>query len=286
VVSAAVEAVEPAIRRRRHELSVRSGLRMAVIGDAARLQQCLVNLLTNAAKYTDPGGRIWLDVEQHGGQAVIRVTDNGAGIPQALLPHVFELFVQNDRTLDRALGGLGIGLSVVKRLVEMHGGTVSAHSEGAGKGAAFEIRLPLAEAAVLVHEAEPGGPATPCKLLVVDDNRDAAESLCMVLEAEGHDVRCAFSAQQALASAPEWRPDLVLLDIGLPGMDGYEVARRLRAEPALARCCLVALTGYGQPSDQQRARDAGFDHHLVKPAPLEEISRLIRRLAAQDAVDR
>jgi PAS domain S-box-containing protein len=280
VVSAAVEAAEPAIRQRGHELAVRSGLPMAVVGDAARLQQCLVNLLTNAAKYTDPGGHIDVDLTQEEATAVIRVKDDGAGIPNDLLPHVFELFVQSDRTLDRALGGLGIGLSVVKRLVEMHGGTVSAHSEGAGRGASFEIRLPLADAAKLEREAPWRVTAARCKVLIVDDNRDAAESLAMVLEAEGHDVRVALGAEQALALAPDWRPGFILLDIGLPGMDGYEVARRLRAEPALKGCHLVALTGYGQPSDQQRALQAGFDHHIVKPAPLEDISRLLCRAAA------
>jgi PAS domain S-box-containing protein len=277
VVSAAVEAAEPAIRQRRHELSVRSGLPIIVFGDAARLQQCLVNLLANAAKYTDPGGRIEIELAQDEAGAVVRVADNGAGIAPDLLPHVFELFVQSDRTLDRSLGGLGIGLSVVKRLVEMHGGAVGARSDGVGRGATFEIRLPLADTALLERDAKPEPPAAPCKVLVVDDNRDAAESLALVLEACGHAVRVAFGSEEALAVAPAWRPDLVLLDIGLPGMDGYEVARRLRAEPALSEAELVALTGYGQPSDRQRAREAGFSHHLVKPAPLEEIQRLLRR---------
>ena len=283
VVAAAVEAIEPTIRQRGHTLSVRSGLPMVVIGDAARLQQCLVNLLANAAKYTDAGGRIDVDLWQEQDAAVIRVRDNGAGIPPDLLPHVFELFVQSDRTLDRALGGLGIGLSVVKRLVEMHGGTVVASSEGPGRGATFEIRLPVVRAGALQRDAVPRAPVASCKVLVVDDNRDAAESLSMVLEAEGLDVRVALGAEQALDEAPHWRPDLVLLDIGLPHMNGYEVARRLRAMPALRDCCLVALTGYGQPSDQQRAKDAGFDHHLVKPAPLDDIWRLIRRRHATPA---
>jgi PAS domain S-box-containing protein len=277
VVSAAVEAAEPLIRQRGHELSVRSGLPMVVIGDAARLQQCLVNLLANAAKYTDPGGRIEVELAHEGAGAVIRVADNGAGIARDLLPHVFELFVQSDRTLDRSLGGLGIGLSVVKRLVEMHGGAVAAHSDGVGRGSTFEIHLPLADIAHLERDAKPAPTVEHCKVLVVDDNRDAAESLAMVLEAGGHDVKVAFGSEEALQVAPGWKPDLVLLDIGLPGMDGYEVARRLRAEPALSGVDLVALTGYGQPSDQQRALEAGFSHHLVKPAPLEEIQRLLRR---------
>jgi len=251
---------------------------MTVLGDAARLQQCLVNLLTNATKYTDPGGRIDITMQQDGSTAVIRVADSGTGIPADLLPHVFELFVQSDRTLDRALGGLGIGLSVVKRLVDMHGGTVQARSDGIGQGATFEIRLPLASATFPAATEGARPPAPRQRILVVDDNRDAAESVAMVLQAEGHDVQVALGADEALQVAPAWRPGVVLLDIGLPRMDGYEVARRLRAEPALQGCCLVALTGYGQPSDRKRALDAGFDHHLVKPAPFEQIDRILRGL--------
>jgi CheY-like chemotaxis protein len=191
---------------------------------------------------------------------------------------VFELFVQSDRTLDRAQGGLGIGLSVVKRLVEMHGGSVSAKSAGLGQGSTFELRLPLAPQAVPAEEAPAPGAAPRRRVLVVDDNRDAAESLGLVLEAEGHEVRAAFSAEQALALAPAWQPELVLLDIGLPMIDGYEVARRLRTMEALRGTRIVALTGYGQPSDQRLAREAGFDGHLVKPAPVEQIARWLREM--------
>ncbi|MGM9490752.1 ATP-binding protein [Ideonella sp. YS5] len=277
VASAAVEAVEPLIRERRHELRVQSGLPLTVIGDGARLQQCLVNLLANAAKYTDAGGRIELQLLREGSQCVVRVSDNGAGIPAALLPRVFDLFVQSDRTLDRAQGGLGIGLSVVRRLVEMHGGSVTAASAGPELGSCFEVRLPLADQAVPrpAPALERGGPRR--RVLVVDDNRDAAQSLGMLLEAEGHEVHAVFGAEEALAAAPALVPDLILLDIGLPGMDGYEVARRLRQLDSLRPSRLVALTGYGQPSDRERAVQAGFDHHLVKPAALEELLALLGR---------
>jgi PAS domain S-box-containing protein len=278
VIAAAVEAAEPLIRERRHQLGVRTGLPLVVTGDAARLQQCIVNLLANAAKYTDEGGRIDVELQREQDRAIVRVSDNGAGIAPELLPSVFELFVQADRTLDRSQGGLGIGLSVVKRLVEMHGGQVRAHSEGVGRGATFEIRLPLATGAAAQEEGS-GVLRPPHKrVLIVDDNRDAAESLAMLLEADGQEVRIAHDGPGALARAADWAPDLVLLDIGLPGMDGYEVAQRLRAGNARTPMVVVALTGYGQPADRQRARAAGFDHHLVKPAPLQELQRIIESL--------
>ncbi|RQP21953.1 ATP-binding protein [Piscinibacter terrae] len=285
VVSAAVEAMEPVIRERGHRLTVRAGMPMHVIGDAARLQQCLVNLLTNAAKYTDAGGQIDIEMLRDGDQGLIRVSDTGAGIPSDLLPHVFDLFVQSDRTLDRAQGGLGIGLSVVRSLVEMHGGQVSASSPGTGMGSVFEVMLPLSDALESDRMQEPSAWASPRKVLIVDDNRDAAESLGLVLEAEGHEVRTAANGEQALRIALEWMPDLVLLDIGLPGMDGYEVARRLRAMDELRGCRIVALTGYGQPSDRHRAEAAGFDDHLVKPAPMDAISRMLGRTFSQGVAE-
>jgi CheY-like chemotaxis protein/two-component sensor histidine kinase len=278
VIAAAVEAVGPTVLERQHRLKVVSGLPLAVRGDAARLQQCVVNLLSNAAKYTDPGGDIGVQLARDGDEAVVSVQDSGAGIAPDVLPVVFDLFVQSARTLDRAQGGLGIGLSVVRRLIEMHGGRVGARSAGVGQGATFEFRLPLLPASTTVaeHRAEDMA-APPCRVLLIDDNEDAAESLALVLRADGHEVRTGFSAQDALDMAPAWLPQVLLLDIGLPGMDGYEVARRLRADPALAGVRLVALTGYGQPEDVQRSRQAGFDDHLVKPVDMATLAGAMRR---------
>jgi len=271
VVAAAVEAVEPAVRERDLTLTVSSGLPLVVFGDAARLQQCAVNLLMNAAKYTDPGGRIHVELEHQGDTAVIRVADSGVGISADILPTVFDLFVQSDRTLDRSRGGLGIGLSVVKRLVEMHGGQVHAHSPGIGDGSTFEIRLPAAEATTPHEPLAPKSVVVRKRVVVVDDNQDAAEMLSQVLEWEGHDVRAVFSAEDALALIPAFLPDVVLLDIGLPNINGYEVAQRLRGIPALQTTRLIALTGYGQPTDKQHAARHGFDAHLVKPASMEDL---------------
>jgi PAS domain S-box-containing protein len=276
VVAAAVDAATPAMTERRHRLVVSTQAGLGVLGDAARLQQCVVNLLSNAAKYTDPGGEIRLSLGREGDGAVIRVTDSGVGIPPDVLPHVFDLFVQSARTLDRAQGGLGIGLSIVKRLVEMHGGGVAASSAGAGAGATFEIRLPLSTLPLPA-----AGPALEMvgdrrRVLVIDDNEDAAESLAMMLRLDGHEVCTGFGADDALRLADDWAPDLVLLDIGLPAMDGYEVARRLRARPRAAALRLVALTGYGQPDDLRRSAEAGFDDHLVKPVNLDALARVMR----------
>ena len=275
VVASAVEAVAPVMQERRHRLEVVSGPQLTVHGDAARLQQCLVNLLSNAAKYTDAGGDVLVELAREGDEAVVAVQDSGAGIAPDVLPVVFDLFVQSARTLDRAQGGLGVGLSVVRRLVEMHGGRVAASSTGVGHGSRFEIRLPLAEVAAEVEAPPLSVSNAPRRVLLIDDNEDAAESLAMVLEIEGHDVRTGFSAADALTMAADWQPDVVLLDIGLPVMDGYEVARRLKANPALGAVRLVALTGYGRPEDLQRSAAAGFDGHLVKPVSIEALTEAI-----------
>lgn len=244
--------------------------------DPARLQQMLMNLLTNAIKYTDPGGRIHVESRADADHVLVRVSDNGTGIGVELLPHIFDLFVQSKRTLDRAQGGLGIGLSVVKRLVEMHGGTVAAESDGPGQGATFSIRLPR-----LAHASSSVGPpaAIPVavrRVLIIDDNRDAAESLAMLMSLEGHQVATVFAAEDALARVTALRPEVVLLDIGLPGMDGYEVARRIRGMPGGDAIRLVALTGYGQVEDRRRAMSAGFDDHLVKPVEPERLQAALR----------
>jgi signal transduction histidine kinase/DNA-binding response OmpR family regulator len=282
-VARAVEAARPLIEARGHELSVSvpdGPLRLTA--DEDRLEQILSNLLNNAAKYTEPGGRIALEVAREGDDAVVRVRDTGIGIAPELLPRVFDLFTQADRSLDRSQGGLGIGLTLVRRLVEMHGGSVSVSSAGVGRGSEFVVRLPLAagdEAALPTDDGRVDEPADerPKRVLVVDDNVDAARILSRLLTAGGHHVDVAHDGQAALEIARERPPDVVLLDIGLPGMDGYEVARRMRAMGDLDRTLLVALTGYGQEEDRRRSRESGFDQHLTKPVDPLAIKQLIAR---------
>jgi len=274
VISHAVETVEPLFRERRHEVSIVSSYRaLYVNGDLTRLVQSVVNILTNAAKYTDIGGKIELQTCAEGDQALIEISDNGAGISPELLPRVFELFVQGDRTLDRSLGGLGIGLSVARQLIEMHGGRVAAESAGLGRGSTFRLWLPLIErpGSLAGSAAETAQPAR--RVVIVDDNVDAADSLALVLQLDGHVTRTGYSAQDALDLAVAFEPEVMLLDIGLPEMDGYEVARRIRASGRPAGVKLIALTGYGQVDDLRRAQEAGFDDHLVKPVDFETLSR-------------
>jgi len=279
VIAQAVETVESAIRERGHDLRILSSYRsLYVHGDVARLVQCLVNLLNNAIKYTDRGGRILLESRQEEGNAVIEVSDNGFGVAPNLLPRIFDLFVQSDRTLDRSQGGLGIGLSVVKRLIERHGGTVSVRSDGPGQGAVFTLRLPLVAPPRLEEESSAPLSVPQRRILVVDDNVDAANTLVMMLRLDGHEVEAVYAGQHALDRVGTFQPQIVLLDIGLPGMDGYEVARRMRKLPGADRIRLVALTGYGQAEDRARALAAGFDDHLVKPV---ESGALQRSLAAE-----
>jgi len=283
VIAQAVEIVEPLIKERRHKVAITSYRALRVNGDPARLVQCVANIMMNAAKYTDPGGEIRVESRHDGTQAVLRITDNGIGIPQELLPQVFDLFVQSDRTLDRAQGGLGIGLSVVKRLIEMHGGRVSASSDGLRTGSTFEIRLPLVDRGhePAVELAQSKVPAR--RILVVDDNKDAANSLAMILTLEGHQVESVYTAHEALARVPSFKPDVALLDIGLPEMNGYELARRLRDQPEAREIRLVALTGYGQAEDKERAWAAGFDDHLAKPADLRALQRTLAATSAKNS---
>lgn len=281
VLAQAVETVEPLMRERRHAFSLTSGRPLRVRGDQARLVQCVANLLTNAAKYTDPEGQIQLrmDEDAQRQQAVITVTDNGIGIAPELRPQIFDLFVQGERALDRSQGGLGIGLSLVRRLVDMHHGAVAVFSDGPGCGARFEMRLPLlAEAA---GEVAPviTPTAAPRRILVVDDNEDAAASLAMILSMEGHQVEQVHSGADALKTLGEALPDLALLDIGLPGMSGYELAQQIRAQPAWADLRLIALTGYGRQEDREQALHAGFDAHVVKPADPDTLLRTIAALS-------
>jgi CheY-like chemotaxis protein len=279
VINHAVETVEPLFRERQHEVSIVSSYRaLYVNGDLTRLVQSIVNILTNAAKYTDPGGKIELQTRAEADYALMEVSDNGAGISPDLLPRVFELFVQGDRTLDRSLGGLGIGLSVAKQLIEMHGGKVTAASPGLGRGSTFRLWLPLIErpGSLLSERADPRQLSR--RVLIVDDNVDAADSLALVLELDGHVTKTGYSAQDALEQAVAFEPDVILLDIGLPEMDGYEVARRVRALGRADDIKLIALTGYGQVEDLRRAQEAGFDDHLVKPVDFETLTRCLAGL--------
>ncbi len=285
VVDRAIETASPLLEERGHQLSVEVPRRdLRVEGDPARLVQILANLLTNAAKYTPPGGRVSVRATRVDDEIVLSVRDTGIGIAPDVLPRVFDLFVQARQALDRSQGGLGIGLAIVRSLVERHGGAVSAHSDGPGTGSELVVRLP---ATARTGEGErPGGaprPATPpraARVLIVDDNEDAAEMLAAALEGRGYETRVALDAPTALGIAAEFAPDTAFLDIGLPVIDGYELAARLRRLPGLAALKLIAVTGYGQDKDRQKTRDAGFDHHLVKPVGLDEMeAALTGRLA-------
>jgi CheY-like chemotaxis protein len=286
VVRNALETSDPLIKAARHRLEVRLPERaLWVDGDPVRLAQVLSNLLNNAAKYTDPGGAISVSVAVHGSNAAISVRDTGTGIGPELLPRVFEMFSRGEQSAGRGDAGLGIGLALARRLAEMHGGTVVARSEGKGKGSEFVVQLPLAaeprSAAPAADSAQTTVPRT--RILVVDDNRDAADSLGMLLQCLGADVRVAHDGAEALDAVEAYRPAVVLLDIGMPGMDGYEVARRIRSAFPESRTPLVALTGWGQEEDRRRARDAGFDHHLIKPADMETLQALLASLVSDAA---
>ena len=281
IVEQAVETVRPLIEERAHTLTISLPSEPVWLhGDAARLEQVVVNLLVNSAKYSDEGGHIWLTVEQDGDRAVLRVRDLGDGIPPELLPRIFDMFTQAERSLDRSHGGLGIGLCLVQRMVEMHGGTVEATSE-LGKGSEFVVRLPVLVAFTpQLPDTEVIAPAAPgCRVLIVDDDEDTAESLSMLLLASGHEVRMAHDGPAALKAAVDYRPEVMMLDIGLPMLNGFEVAEKLRAQAAFQSLVLVAVTGYGQEKDRKRTKDAGFDYHLVKPAEFSEIQDILVAVA-------
>jgi PAS domain S-box-containing protein len=277
VITQAIETVEPQLREKRHSLSLMASSyeSLYVMGDFPRLVQCIGNILTNAIKYTEPGGRISIRSGAAEGRVFIEVSDSGTGIPADLLPKVFDLFVQSERTLDRSQGGLGVGLAVVKRLVEMHEGDVRVHSEGPGRGSTFEIRLPRITRPVPAVVDESSFKVEPRRVLIVDDNVDAATSLSMLLAFQGHETRVAYSAKDALASVEVFRPEVALLDIGLPEMDGYDLAKRLRAMQQAPGLRLIALTGYGQAEVRLRVLAAGFDAHLVKPVELSALERAL-----------
>ncbi len=287
-LAVAVETSMPLVNAGRHHLEVDvPDETLELVADPTRLAQVVSNLLNNAAKYTTPGGHIALRARREGGQAVITVSDNGIGMAPESLPAMFELFAQFGSDRNRAQGGLGIGLALVRRLVDLHGGTVIAESPGLGAGCTFTVRLPLAEAApAMATAAAPPAdhaPASPAglRVLVVDDNVDAAESLAALLQMSGHDTRIANDGDTALRTAREFAPEIVFLDIGMPGKDGYEVARELRASPGTREATLVALTGWGAKDDRARSRSAGFDHHLTKPAGLAAVDGLLARMTAE-----
>jgi CheY-like chemotaxis protein len=271
-VHLAIETAEPLIRSKAHRLTLTQTLEpIYVPADKVRLGQCIANVLVNAAKYTPDGGEIRIRPHVDGNTAVVEIADNGIGIAPEFLPRIFELFAQSERGLDRSQGGLGVGLTVCKQIVELHGGNVIASSPGVGHGSTFTIRLPLAEQAATSPRAAALQPDSLQRVLIVDDNRDAADSLAMLLQFEGRQTLCVYSGEQALEVLAAFQPQLVLLDIGLPGMDGYEVARRLKA--AAPGLHVIALSGYAQLEDRQRSAAAGFDAHLVKPVDLDALKR-------------
>jgi CheY-like chemotaxis protein len=277
VLAKATEVASPLIEIRQHRFEIHAPPRGVLLldGDEGRLSQVVANLLTNAAKYTPPGGQIEIAAGRDGDDVVIDVRDNGNGIAPELLPRVFDLFVQGRQEMDRGNGGLGIGLALVRSLVQLHGGSVSAHSAGAGKGSTFTVRLPALERSGMGAQPAANSDAIrvasrPRRVLLVDDNEDALDMLAELLRAAGHEVRVALDGAAALEIAKAFRAEAAVLDIGLPGMDGYELARRLRARPE-GPPLLIALSGYGQESDRERSEAAGFALHLVKPLEVSEL---------------
>ncbi|MGE3820539.1 MAG: ATP-binding protein, partial [Isosphaeraceae bacterium] len=287
VVARAVESVQPMMEAKSHDLKIHLPTEpLLAMADSSRLEQVLGNLLTNAAKYTDQGGSISVQASREGATLALRVRDNGIGLSAEMLPHIFNLYTQVEGAADRSLGGLGIGLTLVKLLVELHGGTVSAASEGPGLGSEFTITLPALESTIEVAErsgeypvafVEPDAGRQRPRVLVVDDNVDMAKGLAMVIEAAGFEVRTADDGTSALATAREFAPAFVLLDIGLPGMNGYEVAESIRAGDRTRRLTLIAISGYSQANDSERALVAGFDHHLLKPVDLRVLLPILTR---------
>jgi signal transduction histidine kinase/ActR/RegA family two-component response regulator len=285
IATRAIESARPLIDKRQHQLTLNLPSNPVWLeGDRTRMVQILANLLNNAAKYTDAGGHIWLTAEREGNEAVLRVRDNGIGIRADLLPRIFDLFVQSDRALDRSEGGLGIGLTLARNLVEMHGGKITASSGGLGQGSEFIVRLPTLSdtgpqqsSELAAHELRRIHPTARRRILVVDDNVDSAVSLSMLLEMKMHEVHVAHDGMTALAEIKAFLPEVVFLDIGLPRMDGFEVARRVRQEYSRDELVLVAMTGYGQEEDRRRSQEAGFDGHLVKPIDLDIVEGFLKR---------
>jgi PAS domain S-box-containing protein len=286
IVLQAVEAVRPLARSMNHELTTTlPENEIYVEADPARLTQVVGNILNNACKFTNPGGHVQLVVNQNHNEATIRVRDNGIGIAPEHLSHVFDMFAQVDASLERSRDGLGIGLTLVRTLVELHGGSIQVNSEGPGRGSEFTVRLPVVEpapTAVADDGIAPARAAAPHRVLIVDDNDDGAESLSMLLQFDGHDTLKAHSGPQAIEAADRFRPDVMLLDIGLPGMSGYEVCQRIRQEPWGQRILIVAMTGWGQEEDRRRSMEAGFDTHMVKPVDHEALLKLLASIPGND----
>jgi PAS domain S-box-containing protein len=281
VIKGAVESSRPTVEQCGHELTVSLPRQPIYLsGDLVRLAQVFMNLLNNAAKYTEPGGHIWLTAERHGSDVVVRVRDTGVGIPAEKLPHLFEMFFQVDRTLERSQSGLGIGLSLVRRLVELHGGSAEAHSEGKGKGSEFIVRLPvLAESPSRPQSKAPSGNGVTDfgvhRILVVDDNRDSADSLCMILRMTGNEAHAAYDGVDGIEMAERLRPEVVLFDIGMPRLNGEDACRQIRAQPWGRDMILIAVTGWGQAEDRRRTLEAGFDAHMVKPIDPGDLMKLV-----------
>jgi CheY-like chemotaxis protein/two-component sensor histidine kinase len=276
VVQSALDSAEPIIGRRQLELAVSMPKEALVLDvDATRIAQVLLNLLHNAAKFTEPRGRLQLVVEREGNGIRAVVTDTGIGIPPEMLPVIFDMFAQLDHSIERSQAGLGVGLSLSRRLIELHGGTLVAESDGLGRGSRFVVRLPevITIDALPVDATAPRGPAR-LRILLADDNEDFVESLGVLLESMGHQVRLTHDGARALEAAGTFAADLALLDIGLPGINGYDLARRIRASIARPPV-LVAVTGWGQEHDKRRSREAGFDHHLVKPVTREQLEAIV-----------
>jgi CheY-like chemotaxis protein/two-component sensor histidine kinase len=288
VISSALETSRPLIEAAGHELTVSLPSEPAYLdADLTRLAQVFGNLLSNSAKYTPDGGHIWLAAQRRGSEVFVSVRDNGIGIPARSLDSIFDMFSQVDRSIERSTGGLGIGLALVKALVEMHSGTVRAESPGAGRGSTFTVSLPVLE---IRAELEAGssdrrasagfGPSR--RILVVDDNKDSATSLASLLELLGNELRTAHDGAQAVAIAQEFRPELILMDVGMPRVNGYEAARRIREQPWGQGATIIALTGWGQQGDRAQSREAGCDGHLVKPVELSDLQSLLNSLSAKN----
>lgn len=291
VVSHAIEQARPIVEARGHELNLRMDAAQACVkGDETRLVQVITNLLNNAAKYTPQGGRITLTVEVHDAHVAIAVNDNGIGIEPTLLPHVFELFRQAERTPDRSQGGLGLGLALVKSIMALHDGRAEAYSEGLGKGSTFTLTLPLlndnpGKADASTNHGVPAGTDKLFNMMVVDDNVDAATSLTTLLKAAGHKVSVHANGQEALSAALQQPAQIYILDIGMPDITGYDLVRQLKAQPANAQAIFIALTGYGQAHDKVLSKAAGFDHHFVKPMDMAKLSHILSKAGSSTKCD-
>ena len=287
VVRSAVETARPVIEAAGHQLNI--GLPHDPVyldADLTRLAQVFGNLLTNSAKYTERGGRIWLAAERRNGEIVVSIRDNGMGIPAEALPRIFDMFSQVGRSVERATGGLGIGLTLVKGLVEMHGGSVTADSPGLGKGSTFTVRLPVLHRLPQPagHDLAPQGPAATRpgrRILVVDDNRDSAESMAVLLKLLGNELRTAHDGVEAVEAAEAFRPQVILMDVGMPRLNGYEATCRIREQPWGKDMAIIALTGWGQEGDKERSHQAGCNGHLVKPVNLPDLEKLLTELCGQ-----